>query len=213
MQFLYFTDPMCSWCYGFGPVMRRLAEGFAGRLRLSVIPGGLRPDETRPLTPHRAEETTHHWKAVEEETGRTFDYSFFQRNAAFVYDTFPASRAVTAAGRLAPESGLAYLDELQCLFYARGQDPRSEATQVAAAEAVGLKADPFLALLHDTATEAQTRAGFERFQALGGMGFPLLLVQTPSRPRIVTIGYQTFEHLEGVVSNILAKEAQRFTCH
>ena len=31
-QFVYFADPMCSWCYGFAPVIAALAERFEGRL-------------------------------------------------------------------------------------------------------------------------------------------------------------------------------------
>lgn len=211
MQFLYFTDPMCSWCYGFGPVVHRLADTFADRAGLQVIPGGLRPDETRPISPARAAETVHHWEAVADETGRPFDRTFFDRHPGFVYDTYPASRAVTAAGRLSSGRALGYLDALQSLFYAHGKDPRDEATHIAAATAVGLDAEAFVKLVRDPATEAQTRAGFERFQAMGGMGFPLLLLETPERPRIVTIGYQSYEHLEGVVKNILGKAAPGMT--
>lgn len=213
MQFLYFTDPMCSWCYGFGPVMRRLAATFGGRIPLHIVPGGLRPDETRALTPQRAAEIVHHWSLVEAETGRDFDPGFFKHNAGFVYDTFPASRAVTAASRAAPARALAYLDELQSRFYAKGEDPRSEATQVAAAQAAGLPVDAFRSYLHDADTEALTRAGFARFQSLGGMGFPFLLLETAERPRIVSIGYQSYEHLEGVVRNILSKIGQGLNAH
>ena len=28
----YFADPLCSWCYGFSPVIGALAKQFAGRL-------------------------------------------------------------------------------------------------------------------------------------------------------------------------------------
>lgn len=213
MTFLYFTDPMCSWCYGFGPVIRRLADTFGARIPLQIVPGGLRPGETRALTPQRADDIVHHWHLVEAETGRDFDPTFFKRNAGFVYDTFPASRAVTAAGRVAPDRALAYLDELQCLFYAKGEDPRSEATQVAAAGAAGVPVEEFLRSLHDADTEALTRAGFARFQSLGGMGFPFLLLETSERPRIVSIGYQSYEHLEGVVRNILDKHARGATAH
>ena len=33
-RFVYFADPMCSWCYGFSPVIAELAERFEGRLGL-----------------------------------------------------------------------------------------------------------------------------------------------------------------------------------
>ena len=31
---VYFADPMCSWCYGFSPVITALAERFEDRLPL-----------------------------------------------------------------------------------------------------------------------------------------------------------------------------------
>ena len=42
LRFVYFADPMCSWCYGFSPVITALAERFEGRLGLQVVMGGLR---------------------------------------------------------------------------------------------------------------------------------------------------------------------------
>jgi putative protein-disulfide isomerase len=33
-RFVYFADPVCSWCYGFSPVIAALAERFEGRLGL-----------------------------------------------------------------------------------------------------------------------------------------------------------------------------------
>lgn len=214
MQFLYFTDPMCSWCYGFGPVVRRLAETFAPRIGVHVVPGGLRPDETRPMSSARAAELIHHWEVVADETGRPFDRGFFARHAGFVYDTAPASRAVVAARRVDASRALAYLDALQGQFYAHGRDPKDRDVQLAAAADAGLDAAAFEAALADPSTEAETRAGFTRFQELGGMGFPMVLLETPERPRIVTIGYQPLEHLTAVVENILAKEAEkRAKCH
>ena len=39
---VYFADPMCSWCYGFSPVIREIADHFGERLPVEVVMGGLR---------------------------------------------------------------------------------------------------------------------------------------------------------------------------
>ena len=46
---LYFADPMCSWCYGFSPVITELANHFAEQLPLRIVVGGLRAGNTQPM--------------------------------------------------------------------------------------------------------------------------------------------------------------------
>ena len=48
---LYFADPMCSWCYGFSPVISALADEFQDRLSLRVVMGGLRAGNTQAMRP------------------------------------------------------------------------------------------------------------------------------------------------------------------
>ena len=40
-EFVYVGDPMCSWCWGFAPVLERMQEVYDVPLR--VVVGGLRP--------------------------------------------------------------------------------------------------------------------------------------------------------------------------
>lgn len=206
MEFVYFTDPMCSWCYGFGPEIERLAAAYAGAVWLNVVPGGLRPYETRPMPAHKARQIVHHWNIVAEETGRPFDNRFFERNPDFVYDTYPASRALNAVKRLDRSLGFPFLDQVHQRFYAGGEDPTSPATFQAAAAAVGVAAGDFQRLYDDPETEAKTRDGFEYCQSFGALGFPMVMFKLNGKSKIVTIGYQPFEHLDAVVKNILAKE-------
>jgi putative protein-disulfide isomerase len=42
MRLLYFADPLCSWCYGFGPELARLLAAHADAT-LELVMGGLRP--------------------------------------------------------------------------------------------------------------------------------------------------------------------------
>nr|MBA3324286.1 DsbA family protein [Paracoccaceae bacterium] len=40
---LYVADPMCSWCWGFAPVIADIRAAFRDRLPLHLVMGGLRP--------------------------------------------------------------------------------------------------------------------------------------------------------------------------
>jgi putative protein-disulfide isomerase len=46
----YFADPMCSWCWGFSPVIETLRDAYRDRMKIALVLGGLRPGETAPLT-------------------------------------------------------------------------------------------------------------------------------------------------------------------
>ena len=45
---LYVADPLCSWCYGFAPVIGAIADRYGAEAPVRVVMGGLRPGETRP---------------------------------------------------------------------------------------------------------------------------------------------------------------------
>ena len=45
MQLVYVADPLCSWCYGFGPELTRLLERIP-QAKVDLVMGGLRPYNT-----------------------------------------------------------------------------------------------------------------------------------------------------------------------
>jgi putative protein-disulfide isomerase len=49
LHFVYFADPMCSWCYGFAPVMRQLRQRYGDVAQVRPVMGGLRPGTTEPM--------------------------------------------------------------------------------------------------------------------------------------------------------------------
>ena len=85
-HFLYFADPMCSWCYGFSPVIRELTEEFKDRLGCRVVMGGLRAGNTTAMREQDRDYIRDAWKRVGEASGQPFDFAFFDR-ATFIYDT------------------------------------------------------------------------------------------------------------------------------
>jgi len=40
---IYFADPMCSWCWGFAPVIAQVRERYGEALPVRLVLGGLRP--------------------------------------------------------------------------------------------------------------------------------------------------------------------------
>ncbi len=65
-QLIYVGDPMCSWCWGFAPVKRRIEEQCQGRAEVSLVVGGLRPFTTEPQDDQRKTFLREHWQEIGE---------------------------------------------------------------------------------------------------------------------------------------------------
>ncbi len=200
-HFLYFADPMCSWCYGFSPVMQSLAETFEGRVGLRVVTGGLRAGNTQAMREKDREYIRGAWRRVHEASGQPFDFSFFDREH-FVYDTEPACRAVVAMRRSAPGKALSFLGAISSAFYGANRDVTDVATLAEIAAEAGEDRDGFLALLGDGEVRNETFRDFLFAQQSGVHGFPCLLIGNETDGYgLITNG---FRPIDGMVDGIAA---------
>lgn len=190
-RLLYFADPMCSWCWGFAPVMLRVTDELP--YEVEVIMGGLRAGETRGMTPELREYVQHHWQQVEATTGQAFRFDGALPDG-FVYDTEPACRAVVTVRELAGESiAIEYLHRLQEAFYSEAKDIKQAGLLAGYASEMGLDKSAFSEAWSSEKIGLKTAMDFERKSQCGVMGFPCLIADTGERLRMITMGYQPFE--------------------
>jgi putative protein-disulfide isomerase len=207
LQFVYFADPMCSWCYGFSPVIATLAERFEGRLGLQVVMGGLRAGNTEPMTQKDKDYVRGAWSKVGEATGQPFDPSFFDRET-FVYDTEPACRAVVTARRLQPNMALPMLARVARAFYAEARDMTAADEIAEVAEEAGFERAAFAAAFTSPEVQNETFRDFLTAQELGIRGFPTLIAGSEAKGyALLTNGYRPLEDLAGPLERWLAAGA------
>ena len=193
-RLLYFADPMCSWCWGFSPVIASIAQACAGLVPIRLCVGGLRAGETRPMDDRSRSYVRHHWEEVAAQTGQPFDFGFFDR-PRFVYDTEPACRAVVAMRNLVPDAALAYLAALQRAFYAENRDTTQE-DELADVAASFASPDDFRIVFRAPEVHEATQADFRLTQGLGIQGFPTVVQQDGRQLTALTTGWQPFEALQ-----------------
>nr|WP_305123913.1 DsbA family protein [Stutzerimonas frequens] len=182
-------DPMCSWCWGFAPVLLGLAEQAAEYgVPLVLKVGGLRREQIAMDEAGRSR-TLSYWQAVHNATGQPFDFEG-GLPAGLIYNTEPACRALVAARGL-DESRVWPLSLLiQQAFYQQGRDVTQAALLVELAEAAGLSRERFAESYDDPATKAETSADFSWVENLGIAGFPTLLAEHEGQLALLTNGYQ-----------------------
>ncbi|HJW80997.1 MAG TPA: DsbA family protein [Acidiferrobacterales bacterium] len=202
----YFADPMCSWCWGFAPVISAIRQAYADRLKVALLLGGLRPGTTEPMSAALRAEILHHWHEVHRRTGQPFAFEGAMP-AGFVYDTEPPSRAVVAVAGINPEETFPYFKSVQAAFYAHRQDVTQTQTLAELAEAHHIAAPQFLEQFHSAEAEAKTRMHFQQTQEAGVRGFPTALLQDAVGSTLLTRGYRSFEELQPEIEAWLARPA------
>ncbi|WP_289539102.1 DsbA family protein [Pseudomonas sp. SO81] len=187
-------DPMCSWCWGFAPVVQALAEQAAAHgVPLQLVLGGLRR-ERAALDPAMRVRILSHWQAVNASTGQLFNFNDALPEG-FVYDTEPACRALVTARGLDEQSVWPLLELIQEAFYAEGRDVTRAQVLVELAERAGIPRIEFAAAFDSVEAAEATAADFTWVQDLGISGFPTLLAERDGRLALLTNGYQPLEAL------------------
>jgi putative protein-disulfide isomerase len=203
---IYVADPMCSWCWGFSPVMDQVLSRFGERLPVRLIVGGLRPGTVDPMDDAMRTSIRDHWNHVHEASGQPFDFAFFDRER-FVYDTEPACRAVVATRKIAPSNAMLMLKRAHRAFYAENTDVTDRAVQCDLAVEIGLERADFEAAFDDEDTLAETRNDFAIAHQSGITGFPTLIVGSDEEGyTAVSRGFQPADRILALIDAWLAQQ-------
>jgi putative protein-disulfide isomerase len=205
-RLLYVMDPMCSWCWGFAPVVEALAEqAAAAGVPLQLVVGGLRRDQVAIDAAARVRYLGY-WQAVNASTGQLFD---FERGLpeGLVYDTEPACRALVTARSLDAASAWPLLKLIQQAFYTEGVDVTQAGVLVQLAEQAGIPRIEFAEAFDSQAMVDATAADFSWVQDLGIAGFPTLLAERDGQLALLTNGYQPLEVLAPLLGRWLERAA------
>jgi putative protein-disulfide isomerase len=210
LHLLYIADPMCSWCYGFAPVITAIAGHFGERLPVRLVMGGLRAGNTRPMEARDKAYIKSAWQRIAAATGLRFDHAFFDREG-FVYDTEPACRAVVAMRRAAPGKALSFLSAVSRAFYAEGRDTTSLDVLADLAREAEEDRERFEAALLAPETRNETFRDFLAAQEMGVEGFPTLAAgPTAQGYALVTNGYRPLDGLIEAVETWLGRVRRTF---
>jgi putative protein-disulfide isomerase len=205
-RLLYVMDPMCSWCWGFAPVLESLAEQAAvAGVPLQLVLGGLRRDGVAIDTAARVRYLGY-WQAVNASTGQLFNFEQGLPEG-LVYDTEPACRALVTARSLDVNSVWPLAKLIQQAFYTQGVDVTRASVLVDLAERAGIPRIVFAEAFDSVEQRAATSADFSWVQDLGISGFPTLLAERNGQLALLTNGYQPLEVLAPLLGRWLERAA------
>ena len=195
MKMFYFTDPMCSWCHGFSPVIKKLKENYP-EIDLEIISGGFSPGSTQKVTKEYKDFLEFHWRNVNQRSGQYFDHSMKFVSDTFVYDTEPSSRALVVIQSILPHQDFEFLSLMQQAFYVDGKDITDGNVLATLAEEIGVEKQLFLDRFNSQEMKQKTSQGFQFSRQLGVQGFPTLLTLQSDGVKVISHGFQDYDSLK-----------------
>jgi putative protein-disulfide isomerase len=188
----YVADPMCSWCWGFDPVIQAVRQRLAADVAWRPVMGGLARDSDEPMPSNMRDDIRHHWRSVAERTGACFNWDFWSACEPR-RSTYPACRAVLAAARQdAGESrqmGDSMFRAVQRAYYTEARNTSLADTLVELAGEIGLDRQTFTEALRSDAVEAELQADFDQRRRLQATAFPSLVLERGSACTWIARGY------------------------
>ena len=200
----YLADPMCSWCWGFAPVIDMIRDDYSDQLSTELLLGGLRPGTKLPMEPSQREEILNHWHAVHRKTGQLFLFEGAMP-PGFIYDTEPASRAIVSTSMINPSVTFSLLKAIQSAFYLDQSDVTKTEVLSSLASTVGIDSHQFTPLFESDEMRSQTLAQFNKSRGLGVHGFPSLILQDERGYSPLSSGYATMDQLRPKIDALLAR--------
>lgn len=121
-QLIFILDPMCSWCWGFHPVIETLRKEHSKHYTFSLVMGGLRTSGQMAWDAQSKAYLKSAWDAVAQTTQQSFNPKLLNLTH-FDYNTYPACKAVITIRELyGVDAAFTYFESIQKAFYTEGAD-------------------------------------------------------------------------------------------
>ncbi|HHJ34716.1 MAG TPA: DsbA family protein, partial [Gammaproteobacteria bacterium] len=139
----YIHDPMCSWCWGFRPVWHQVQKNVKDRVTIRPLLGGLAPDDEQPMSESMQKNIQDNWKRIQQTIPGTKFNDDFWEVCTPRRSTYPACRAVIAAGLQDGQFAEKMLLAIQQAYYLYARNPSDDPVLIQLAKEIGLDGRQF----------------------------------------------------------------------
>ena len=190
-QLIFVIDPMCSWCWGFHPVIKELREKHFSNYIFSLVVGGLRTKGQMTWNEQSRGYLAQNWNAVTQKTQQTFNFELLNKEH-FDYDTYPACKAIVCVRELWGEvMAFEYLEKLQEAFYVKSEDTTSLDVLLNYVE----DKEKFLEFYKSQRAELLMQHDFSKARSMGANAFPSVVKIDKAGHMCCVQGYKSLEEV------------------
>jgi putative protein-disulfide isomerase len=196
-------DPLCGWCYGFGPVLIRLQEKYADRMNFDVLSGGMITGSRIGPIAHMAGFIRQAIPVVEQHTGIAFGSAFLDKTlveGTAIFSSLEPAKALTIFRQYFPKKVAVFSHEIQRLIYHEGINPVDVAAYLPLFAKYGLSKDIILPQFSSSVMEQETINEFGKAYRWKITGYPACVMQmADGKAFLISNGFTSFENMESAI--------------
>ncbi len=211
IKVIYFTDPICSSCWGIEPQLRKLKLTYPHLIDIDYKMGGLLPNWNYNAGGISGPaDVAKHWDEVSLHYQMPIDGDVWLEQS--LDSSYPPSIAFKAAQAIDPDKAIAFLRYLREAVFLKKQNITLEITWLQAAQKANLDELKLKALIHSGQAEKAFQEDLTLAQQLGIRGFPSLLFLNQQQQQKMIYGAQDFTVLENSIKALVPQaKAQNYS--
>lgn len=201
IHILYFSDPLCSYCWGSEPILSRLKRERGDLFTMEYKMGGLMPDWS--IFSDQSEGLANmerHWPEASEKIGFKIDGKVWRIDPPS--SSYPPSIAFRAATLQGEKKGLEFYFIMRELFFHKRVNIAKRENMILAAEASGLNIKAFIRDLDGRGKEL-FEEDLKLALKLTVDLFPTYILTSRSGKKARLAGFISFETLSSAIDQIL----------
>ncbi len=208
---IYCYDAYCGWCYGFSPVIQKIAEDYKEVFDIDVLSGGMILPEKPVHIGATAGYIAKAYKNVEELSGVKFgsDYLWHINNPDDS-DWYPNSEkpaiAMCIFKEIYPERAVEFAADLQKALHAEGRDLTDDQAYVHLLEKYSIQEEMFFSKLNSEEYKEMAHYEFSMMKHLQVTGYPCVFIQTDDlKFTMVARGFTPYDTLKDTIERVLVE--------
>ena len=200
IKIIYFTDPICSSCWGIEPQLRKLKLEYGNDLAIEYRMGGLLKDWSYNSGGiSKPSDVAHHWDEVSAHYDMPINGDLWLEDP--LSSSYPPSIAFKAAQMQDDEKAILFLREIKEMVFLQKKNITKWENLEAAAKKAGLNTYQFK---NDFEEKAQHlfEEDLNLARKMGVRGFPTLFFSNQAGETEIMYGVKSYDNYEEVIKKI-----------
>ncbi len=208
---IYCYDAYCGWCYGFSPIIKKIAEEYSFQLDVEVLSGGMMIGENKMPIEKIGPYIQGAYKRVEEVTGIKFGDDFLWHTANpdksdWVMNSEKPAIALCILKEIYPERQLEFAGDLQYALNYEGRDLDDDEAYKHLLEKYTISEDDFYTKLKSDEYKEKAYYEFALCKQLNVDSYPQVLIQLHSNKfYLITKSFSTYEEVKKGIEKALTE--------
>lgn len=203
VKIIYFTDPICSSCWGIEPQLRKLKLEYGSSIEIDYRMGGLLPDWSYNSGGiSKPSDVAHHWDEVSLHYDMPIDGDVWLEDP--LESSYPPSIAFKAAQLQDKDKAVVFLREMRELLFLQKKNIAKWEHTASAAKNAGLDVNQ-LKLDYEGKAKIMFEADLKLAKEYGVRGFPTMIFLNNSNEREVVYGTKPYPFYEIAVLKLNPK--------